>query len=306
MDAKGASADLRVATTAARQHGVLSTAQLHAAGMSRNAVRRRVEAGRLHRVHRGVYAVGHAGLSPEGKWMAAILASGTVAANDEAPTVLARWGATVSHVSAAQLWGLLPVRNGPVDVCVPGYGGRKRRLGIRLHRSTSLSPAVVTLRRGIPSTTAARTIDDLRRSVSGRNRLISPKEMRHAIRQAEVLGLRLGADRKSDRTRSDLERDFLRLCRRRRLPLPEVNVRIGPYLVDFLWRESMLVVETDGYVYHRGRGAFEDDRARDLALRGRGYEVVRLGGKLVADEPGQVARVLGSMLARRSSPQRAG
>jgi very-short-patch-repair endonuclease len=121
--------------------------------------------------------------------------------------------------------------------------------------------------------------------------------VRRAIRQASVLGLPLGGDVGHDRTRSDLERDFLRICRRHRLPTPEVNVSVGTYLVDFLWRDRHLAVETDGYGYHRGRQAFRDDRHRDLELRARGLEVVRLSEEQVTDEPGRVAEVLREMLA---------
>jgi len=108
--------------------------------------------------------------------------------------------------------------------------------------------------------------------------------------------LPVGEEERSDRSRSELERDFLRLCRRHRLPAPEVNVRVGPHLVDFLWRGRMLVVETDGYRYHRGRAAFEDDRTRDLALRALGYEVVRLSYRQVTEQPVAVAEVLGTAL----------
>ena len=76
------------------------------------------------------------------------------------------------------------------------------------------------------------------------------------------------------------------------MPRPEVNVRVGPHVVDFLWRERKLVVETDGYRYHRGRTAFEDDRARDLELRTRGFEVFRLGEKQLDEEPKRVAEVV--------------
>jgi very-short-patch-repair endonuclease len=107
-----------------------------------------------------------------------------------------------------------------------------------------------------------------------------------------VLGLPIGAESGRDRTRSDLERDFSRLCRRHGLPAPEVNVRVGQFLVDFLWREQMLVVETDGYRYHGGRAAFEDDRARDLGLRALGYEVIRLVGRQLEEEPQRIAGVL--------------
>jgi very-short-patch-repair endonuclease len=120
--------------------------------------------------------------------------------------------------------------------------------------------------------------------------------LRRAVRQGDVLGLPVeGVNR--DRTRSDLEGDFLCLCRRHRLPTPEVNVRIGPHLVDFLWREPMLVVETDGYIYHRGRMAFEEDRARGLLLRGLGYEVLRIADRQIEDEPEQIGGVLTARLA---------
>jgi very-short-patch-repair endonuclease len=269
--------------------------------------------------------VGHVAPSPQREWMTAVIASRRepgklgpdetggepkrpTSAHDaddaaslaaaEADTILSYWGAALSHRSAAELWALLPARQGVIDVSILGYGGKKRRAGIRLHRSLSLLPAHVTLRNGIPVTNPARTIADLRRVVSkpGRSRLISPRDLRRAIRQAEVLGLPLGDEIEGDRTRSDLERDFLRLCRRHGLPAPEVNVRVGPHLVDFLWRDRQFVVETDGYAYHRGRAAFEDDRERDLGLRARGFEVIRLAEKQVDEEPGRVAEVLAAAL----------
>jgi very-short-patch-repair endonuclease len=101
---------------------------------------------------------------------------------------------------------------------------------------------------------------------------------------------------RSLRTRSDLEADFLWLCRRHRLPPLEVNVRIGPYLVDFFWRERRFVVETDSYIYHRGEVAFQEDRARDLDLMRRGFEVLRLSELQLDEEPVLVAEVLARRL----------
>jgi very-short-patch-repair endonuclease len=215
-------------------------------------------------------------------------------------TVLDHWGAALSYRSAACLWALLPATDGAVDVSVSGDGGKRKREGIRLHRCPSLLPAAVVLRDGIPVTTPKRTIADLRRVAlaAGKRGIVSPKELRQAIRQASVLGLPIGEKIDHDRTRSDLERDFLRLCRRHGLPAPEVNVRVSRYLVDFLWRDQMLIVETDGYRYHRGRSAFESDRARDLALRALGYEVVRLSGRQLSDEPKRIAEVLRQRMAR--------
>jgi very-short-patch-repair endonuclease len=160
----------------------------------------------------------------------------------------------------------------------------------------------VTLRSGIPVTTAARTIADLRRVASRRGAgAVSPRELRRAIRQADVFGLSLGDEAESDNTRSDLEGDFLQICRRHRLPAPEVNVRIGTHLVDFLWRAQRLVVETDFYGYHRGRVAFQDDRSRDLDLRRRGFTVVRLAERQVNEEPERVVEVLRAALADRNA-----
>lgn len=93
----------------------------------------------------------------------------------------------------------------------------------------------------------------------------------------------------TDHTRSDLERDFLHLYRRYRLPVPEVNVPIGRMTVDFLWRSSMLVVETDSYMTHGGEVAFEDDRQRDLALRRLGYSVHRFSEGQLKQEPDAIA-----------------
>jgi hypothetical protein len=157
-----------------------------------------------------------------------------------------------------------------VDVTVPRIGGRDRRRGIRLHRSTTLTRQQSTRRLNIPVTTPARTLLDLRRCVS-------QAELGQARRQAEVLGYRHvdAADIEPDVIRSELERRFLRLCARSSLPSPEVNARVGDHVVDFLWRRAGLIVETDGWRYHRGRASFEHDRRRQAQLAAAGFEVVR-------------------------------
>ncbi len=211
-------------------------------------------------------------------------------------SILDYWGAALSHRAAACLWELLPPSGGPVDVSICGDSGRARRTGIRLHRSRLLLAATVTLRNGIPVTTPARTISDLRRASSGGARSISPKDLRRAIRQANFLGLPIDEEARRERARSDLELDFQGLCRRSGLPPPEINVRVGPHLVDFYWRRRGLVVETDGYSAHRGRAAFEDDRGRDLDLRARGLDVIHIAEKQLNEEPRRVAEVVGAAL----------
>jgi very-short-patch-repair endonuclease len=228
--------------------------------------------------------------------LAAVLAVGRGPHGDR-DAVLGRWGAAVSHRSAASLWGLLSATEGACDVIVAGNAGRARRSDIRVHRSLSLSATDVTLRNGVPLTNPMRTIADLRQAVAAR--LLgapSGRQLRRAIRQASVLGLPIRDEDARDRTRSDLEEAFLRLCRRHRLPPPEVNVRVGPFLVDFLWRERQLAVETDSYLYHRGKAAFQDDRGRDLELRRLGFDVLRLSERQVEEEPDRVAEVLRAAL----------
>jgi very-short-patch-repair endonuclease len=200
-------------------------------------------------------------------------------------------GAVLSHTSAAALWGLLRPTAGDVHVAIANRNGRKRRMGIHLHRLSSLTPDECTRRHGIPVTTPARTVADLRGVVPERLR-------RRAIRQAELAGFDLESAHAGDRSRSDLEADFLKLCRRHRIPAPEVNVRIGRWTVDFLWPEVRLVVETDSYAYHRGRIAFQDDRARDLFLRGRGFDVIRVSERQLGGDAAAVAAVLKRALTR--------
>ncbi|MEX0971722.1 MAG: DUF559 domain-containing protein [Solirubrobacterales bacterium] len=217
-------------------------------------------------------------------------------------SVLEYWGAALSHRSAAELWNLLPLRDGPVDILIQGDGGRAARGGIRVHRSQLFLPAAVTSRNGIPVTNPAKTIADLRQASVGRKPLIGPPELRRAIRQANFLGLPVDEEARRERSRSDLELDFLALCRRSGLPRPEVNVRVGPHLVDFYWRRQGVVVETDGWAAHRGRTAFEDDRGRDLDLRARGRPAIRIAEKQLDEEPEQVAAVLRAELADRGAP----
>ncbi len=175
MDEEGATTAAVIARIAGSQHGVVEIGQLRDAGVSKDSVWKAVKAHRLHRVFRGVYAVGHRGLSNEGRWMAAVLACGE--------------GAVLSHRSAAELWALLRVRAGSVDVDDPQRCGSgapawtpDTSLSLTATRGYDASPAH-------PGTTPARTLLDLRR--------VAPPgdELRKATRQAEFLGSRPGRDR---------------------------------------------------------------------------------------------------------------
>jgi len=142
-----------------------------------------------------------------------------------------------------------------------------------------------------------RTIEDIRD-------FLPPRLVRRAIRQAEQAEYHLDGI-ESDGTRSDLETAFLALCRRHGLPAPEVNVKLGRWEVDFLWRAPRVVVETDTFAYHRGSVGFEDDHARDLDLRERGYAVCRFTDTQVETEPDRIVADLRRLLATAAvDPQR--
>ena len=271
----------RIALLAARQHGVVTTADLLAAGLGRGAIARRVADGRLRPRHRGVYLVG---VIKDG-WtdaMAAALACGP--------------GAAVSHHAAAALWGFRPAWHGPIDVTTTRQ--LRHRRGIRVHRTRCPE---TTSRNGVPTTTPARTLLDLAAD-------LDPSALARAIEEARLLRLTSPAELTSlnarssghhgarafkravnqghepSLTRSEAERRFLDLVRAARLPAPEANVRIAGYEVDFLWREQRLVVEVDGFAYHSSREAFERDRRKDADLQAAGLRVVRVTYRQIAHE----------------------
>jgi len=271
--------DVRIGTIAGRQHGVVTVEQLRGAGIDEAGVRRRVAAGRLYRLHRGVYAVGHRGLSWRGRWLAAVLAAGD--------------GAVLTHTSAVALWQFLRPIPGPVHVTVGAAVHRSPRPGVRIHRSRTLAPRDITRRHGIAVTTPARTVDDIRGE-------LEPYLFRRALRQAELVGYRVPHLGRVKRTRSDLELLFLGVCDHHGLTRPLVNHRVHGHRVDFYWPEQRLVVETDSWEYHRGSVAFEDDHDRDLALRAHGITTRRYTGDQLEAAPEAVVADLREALGADS------
>jgi predicted transcriptional regulator of viral defense system len=223
---------------AAAQHGVVARRQLIGLGLSARAIEHRQAIGRLHRIERGIYAVGRPELSRRGRWMAAVLSCGSKAA--------------LSHRSAAALWGFAGERPGRIDISVP-FPSPRRRPGIQVHRRPGLSPADVTVEDGIALTRPVLTfIDlarhletwDLERAINEADRLdvIDPESLLHALDEYTARP-GVGALRKLlvsqvfRLTDSELERRFLRLVGQARAPLPETGVRLNGFKVDFFWPE---------------------------------------------------------------------
>ena len=282
--------DVLVARAAAGQRGVLSLDELFACGLSRGAVSDRVLSGRLHPVHRGVYAVGHRKLPLEGRFLAAVKVCG--------PT------AVLSHHSAAALWGFMPWGERYPEVTVLGTAPRAHP-GLRIHRTTRLDLDDRTRHRGIPITSPARTLLDLAATLDHR-------PLRAATRRAQSLHRvnvrqlaatlahyerRRGAARLAQiiatgpaPTRSELEDVVLDLILRCGHVHPDVNV---PYYVegrrtipDFRWPEQRLVLEADSKTWHDNPVAREDDAERQALLEAHGERVLRVTWAQAITRPG--------------------
>lgn len=293
--------DRVTAAIATRQHGVIAYRQLRALGLSASAIDRRVRRGRLHRLHKGVYAVGHVAVSREGHWMAATLACGT--------------GAVLSHRSAAGLWELRPTARLKPEVLVRGRYGRSQP-SITVHRTTTLDDADITIHRGIPVTTPARTLVDLAEVVPRRALERALDEAEHGLRLdwrtlTDVLDrhpARTGAARirailaeheiGSTRSRSALEESVLALCDRHGLPRPRLNETVSGFEVDCWWPEHRLVVEADSLRHHLTAAAFERDRARDAELVVEGIRVLRLTHRRLSQDEPEVVATLRRLLVR--------
>jgi hypothetical protein len=244
------------------QHGVVTRAQLTACGLSRHAIQHRVERGRLHVVWPNAYAIGRAGLSREGVFMAAVLTCGA--------------GAALSHASAAELWRIGPPRPSPIEVSVP-YPRQPRRRGIAVRRRRRFETGELC---GIPVTAPAQTIMDLAARIPERalERVINEADKLDLLHPAQLRAAAegkpgAGSNRLRDLldrhtfvlTRSELERLFVPLVRRAGLPVPMTQARVNGFDVDFFFAGLGLVVETDGGRFHRTPAQQTRDRLRDQA-----------------------------------------
>ena len=299
------SADRAIARLAAGQYGVVERGQLVALGLSGAAIGRRVEAGRLHRMHRGVYAVGHPLVPTRGRWLAAVLTCGPAA--------------TLSHASAAALWGLRGSDAVLIDITLPGTGAR-RRSGLRIHRARNLAPADVAAVDAIRVTSPARTILDVAADLDARalERILDRAE-REGAYDGRALAAVIAANRGhrgaarlraildghlagTTVTRSGLEERMLAVCRAHGLPCPLVNHFVLGLEVDFAFPGTRVVVEADSWRYHRSRAQFARDRERDAILARAGYRVLRFADDQIVEQPGLVATTIAAALRTPGAP----
>lgn len=294
--------DSAIAAVAGPQHGVITRDQLLELGLGKEAIAYRQRTGRLHRLHPGVYAVGHRPVSPHAHALASVLACGP--------------GAALSHGSAATLWGLSKHWRTPLEVITRC---RRQPARLRVHRSRTLAGKDVTRHYGIPVTTPVRTLLDLadRLTDAGLARAVNDLRLARYLSLADLAELvdRHAATRATKRlrqslahperapTRSEFEDAFLAFAKRHHLPEPQVNTHVAGHEADILFPEHGLVVEVDSYEFHRGRERFEADRDRDADLLAAAIATVRVTWERLSLRPAREAARLHAILARRAPAQ---
>jgi predicted transcriptional regulator of viral defense system len=296
-----------LARLAGTQHGVVSRRQLRRLGFSDKEIEAGIRLGRLHRVFRGVYAVGYPQEGKKARMRAATLACGE--------------GTVVSHRSAAALLGLLDTAPVVVDVIAPGSAGRKLDR-IRAHETVRLEPYETGSVDGIPCTSPGRTLADIAGEV-GMRTLRSGFERAAAkgildvaaVEAAAARGTRgAGAARRlarawrkaapaarKGRLKSPLEAMVLPLLLSRGVAPPRINapvrLRDGSTIeVDFLWPAERLVVEADSRDFHATDLAFERDRWRDRELLRVGYASFRVTRLQAETETAEIAAAVAERL----------
>ena len=282
------------------QRGLVTLDQLLALGLSRDAVERRAKAGRLTRVYQGVYAVGRAALGHRARWKAATLACGQ--------------RALLSHLFAGALWTLRPVPVGEPHVVVPG-NGRRGHAGICMHRMRNMDPADRSVVDGIPVTSLELTCLHLASMLSirslGRAVVKAARRPEFNLEQAVALGDRstgrpgvarfraaVARDLTAElRSLSELELRFIEVLRHHRIQLPEINHDTEELMVDAIWHDQRVIVELDGYEFHKLPRDLRNDNARTRKLVLAGYRVIRFVWDDVVGNPGGVAAAVSALLS---------
>jgi hypothetical protein len=293
--------DSAIAELASTQHGLVTHPQLVELGLAIRAIGYRIQTGRLIRLYRGVYAVGHRPVSSHSGALAAVLACGP--------------GAVLSHGSAGTLWGVHSHWRTPLEVTAPSL---HRQAGLLVHRSKTITPRDVTVHFGVPVTTPARTLLDLAARLDDAALTRAFNDLRHArylwpadlgelldrtrsSRAVSRLRYHVGTAQAAP-TRSRPEDDFRAFAARYGLPPYETNAPVAGHEVDVWFAEHRLAVEVDGWDFHNGRAEFERDRDRDADLLAVGIPTLRVTTERLRDRPDrEAARLLATLTVRTSS-----
>lgn len=299
--------DAAVAALATAQHGVVTRAQLRFCGLSEDAIRHRVKQGRLFRLHRGVYQVGHLAGSELTPLVAALLAVGP--------------HALLSGSAALWLWGIIDKRPMIIDVVVL-RGGAQSRPGIRVHRGDALHRGEVRDRRDLPVVSPVAALLDLADTGDadavecalneGRElKLITQRDIKRIVTRSPgraglaLLDSLLEDQIDEDFSRKEAERLMRKLIRSAGLPTPRRNIKAHGHELDFYWPELALNVEADGVTWHSSRRKVNRDRERDGDLASRGIQVLRFTWDQLTRRPDWVVAKLAAAIALAQQRHRA-
>jgi hypothetical protein len=289
--------DRVIAQIAGEQNGNITRAQLLAAGLDDDAIRYRVQLGRLYRLHHGVYAIGRPPTTPVERAAAAILACGDRSA--------------LGFGSALTLWGFWKRWDEPLEVVI---AGDRRPTAIRAHRMTALLRRDITVEKGIRVTSPALTLlhcaprmrpKSLTRAVNDwrRAKLVTVADLADVVArfpyQSGAPLLRPHAGTTQNPTRSGFEDDLIPFCERFGVPEPQINFPLHGFELDAYFEAERLIVECDGWDFHNDRQAFEDDRERDATLLQHGIATVRITKRRLEHNPQREAARLHSILDAR-------
>lgn len=260
-----------------------------------------VDSGRLHRVYRGVYAVGHTELSPRGECLAAVLAVGP--------------GALLSYYSAGWLWGIWAGSPAPFEVTAFVPRHHQAPKGVVRHRARNLADEDRAMVDGIPVTSVARTLLDLAwklRADQLRRVLARAEDLKlldldavHAViernrghRGARRLRHALAIYERPIWTRSEFERRFVERLVAAGLPQPATGWNEVGYELDVYWPDLRFGIELDAYETHGTRDAFERDHDRDLAFALADIKTIRVSERQFHREPDAIVERVATLLAR--------
>lgn len=306
---RGPRVDERIAALAAGQHGVVTRGQLLDARIASSTIDVRVATGELLKLHRGVYAVGHAHLRREGHWLAAVLAVGDQVA--------------LSHRDAAALHDLRPSNRPRIDVSTTKE--RKPTAKLDVHGRRLLDARDVTTVDGIRVTTVSRTLVDLAEVLAhqGLTKALGEAERQHKLdvkgieeaigrlrgrRGQSVAKLRVALEdlkhHGTTLTRSRLEDHFLSLLDAHDLPRPATNAYVAGYEFDAVWHAQRAAVELDGWNAHKTRRAFQHDRTKGNAITAAGYVLLRFTHDDVTRRPRETVAAIATQLSRAAESAR--
>lgn len=299
-----------LASLARAQHQLVRADQALAAGVSRDALERRVTSGLLDRVDRDLFRISASASTWHQRALAAVWLQG--------PTAL------LSCRAAVRLWRLDPVPPGPLEVLTERWARRERRPDVKVHETRQLLAVDRSVVDGIPCTSVVRTLLDCAGVLHPfrtdqlfedalRKRLCTVDEVadrfvRFARRgrggtraMRELLEKRVGRDVP---TMSEFERRFLELVRDHHFPMPmlqhPVQLDVAKVSLDFAWPGARLAVECDG-LYDHGTSIqlpWDDDRQNELQLRG--WLVLRFTWAVLTRSPDVVVRQLHRALTDRT------